>query len=141
LAVGDDFAWVDGFGVDQILVGGVGVFVQAQLAGRAFAVAVAAVFEGEDVGGGIAEEFVGRCRGWAILEALAVEGQEGELAWSLGIHQAWSFVLSRRISQTSGWKIAGVQLLRGGQGSWTKIRWDSKRRIAHEGDYVGDQDG
>ena len=50
LAIGDDGSWVDGFCVDQQLVGGVGIFVEGGLAGGAIAAAVAAVFEGEDVG-------------------------------------------------------------------------------------------
>ena len=77
LTEGDEGIRVEALRCDQILICGLGVKIDAGFAGFAFAVTVAAVLEGEDVGGQIVEEFVG---GGAIghVGGIAMEGEEGE---------------------------------------------------------------
>lgn len=60
LAKSEDGAGVKTLCVDEELICGFGVEVDPCFAGRAFTVAVSTIFECQDVGGHVAEEFVGR---------------------------------------------------------------------------------
>jgi len=124
------------------LVGSVGVLVQGALTGCAFAVTVAAVFEGEDVGGDGVEEFVG---GGAVgdVGGIAVESEEGEFGLIVGDPPGVEFCVvgGSQVNVLDG-EIAGVPVAFEAArvvGEEDQMGFEEADR--YECDYVGDQDG
>src|SRR5271157_3173354 len=79
----DDGLGIEASCVDEVLIGRLGVQVEAGFSRFAFAVAVAAIFQRKDVGGRVAQEFVG---GSAIgdIGSVPVECEESESCVRIG---------------------------------------------------------
>src|SRR5712672_1286332 len=93
LAEGDDSFWIYAFCVHEIQVGCVGITIDAALAWPPFTSPVSAIFQCQNIRRRISEKFVNR-GAISDIPCVAVKREKRNLAASLEIHQACSFVPS-----------------------------------------------